>query len=168
MRRAASLVFGSLCIVAVAASGQQSNASFTLAQVTSYPYPSELVAAPSGAAIAWVLNAGGVRNIWAASAFENWTPRRLTKYSEDDGQELTNLAFMPDGKTIVYVRGGDHDANWPAEGGLAPDPASNPGQPKMGIWAIELTGGAPRFLAEGDQPVISPRNDRIAFVKDDQ
>jgi dipeptidyl aminopeptidase/acylaminoacyl peptidase len=168
MRRVVSLVFGILCIAARAVPAQQVSAPFTLSQVLDYPYPSELVAAPSGAAIAWVLNAGGVRNIWAASAFENWTPHRLTKYSEDDGQELTNLAFMPDGKTIVYVRGGDHDANWPAEGGLAPDPASNPEQPKMAIWAIELSGGTPRFLAEGDGPVVSPRNDRIAFVKDDQ
>ncbi|HET9706999.1 MAG TPA: prolyl oligopeptidase family serine peptidase [Gemmatimonadales bacterium] len=168
MRRVVSLVFGTLCAAAPAVQAQQASTPFTLPQILDYPYPSELVAAPSGAAIAWVLNERGVRNIWTASAFENWTPRRLTKYSEDDGQELTNLAFMPDGKTIVYVRGGDHDANWPAEGGLAPDPASSPEQAKMGIWAIELTGGTPRFLAEGDAPVVSPRNDRIAFVKDDQ
>jgi dipeptidyl aminopeptidase/acylaminoacyl peptidase len=168
MRRVVSFLFALFCIATVTAPAQQTSAPFTLTQVLDYPYPSELVAAPSGAAIAWVLNERGVRNIWSASAFENWTPHRLTKYSEDDGQELTNLAFMPDGKTIVYVRGGDHDANWPAEGGLAPDPASSPEQPKMAIWAVELAGGTPRFLAEGDGPVVSPRNDRIAFVKDDQ
>src|SRR6185312_6964848 len=50
--------------------------------------------------------------------------QRATSYTSDDGQELTNLAFTPDGNTVVYVRGGDHDANWEAPGKLAPDPAS--------------------------------------------
>ena len=167
MRRVVGLVLAALCLVTIATRAQQSNAPFTLTQILDYPYPSELVTSPSGAVIAWVLNERGVRNIWSASA-PDWMPQRLTKYSDDDGQELTNLAFMPDGKTVVYVRGGDHDANWSAEGGLEPDPASSPEKPKLAIWAIELSGGTPRMLAEGDAPVVSPRNDRIAFVKDDQ
>ncbi len=167
MRGVLSRVCGVLLVAAAAARAQQSSAPFSLAQIMGYPYPSELVAAPSGASVAWVLNERGVRNIWAATA-PDWTPHRLTTYTDDDGQELTNLAIMPDGKTIVYVRGGDHDANWPAEGGLAPDPASSPEQPKVAIWAVGFTGVPPRFLAEGDEPVVSPRNDRIAFVHEDQ
>ena len=164
-------VLSSASFIAVVASAalpaQQSPGPFTLAQILGYPYPSELVAAPAGGAVAWVLNERGVRNVWAAAA-PDWTPHSLTKYSDDDGQELTNLAFMPDGKTVIYVRGGDHDANWAAEGGLAPDPASSPEQPKVGIWAVGFTGAPPRFLAEGDEPAVSPRNDLIAFVKDGQ
>lgn len=167
MRRVMSCVCGVFCIAAAALRAQQPGAGFSLTQILGYPYPSELVAAPTGAACAWVLNERGVRNIWAAAA-PDWTPHRLTKYSDDDGQELTNLAFMPDGKTVIYVRGGDHDANWPAEGGLAPDPASSPEQPKVSIWAVGFTGAPPRFLAEGDEPAVSPRNDVIAFLKDGQ
>lgn len=138
--------------------------SFTLEQVRGYPYPTELVAAPTGAAIAWVLNEHGVRNIWEAQA-PDWTPRQLTSYTADDGQELTQLAFSADGATIVYVRGGDHGANWAAEGNLAPDPASSPIQPKVGIWAVAATGGAARLLAEGDDPEVSPRDNRVAFIR---
>ena len=50
---------------------------------------------------------------------EQSNTRAVVPFSEDDGQEITNLAFSPDGEVLVFVRGGDHDANWPAEGGLA-------------------------------------------------
>ncbi|MGH7646625.1 MAG: hypothetical protein ACREND_00795, partial [Gemmatimonadaceae bacterium] len=104
---------------AVASAGplaaQRGNASFTLRQVTGYPFPSALVAAPSGARVAWVFDERGVRNIYEAAA-PDWQAHRVTGYTADDGQELTNLSFTPDGNTIVYVRGGDHDANWSAPG----------------------------------------------------
>ncbi|MEJ2679699.1 MAG: hypothetical protein P8174_11605 [Gemmatimonadota bacterium] len=38
--------------------------SFTLAQVKSAPFPSELTAAPTGARIAWVFDEQGVRNVY--------------------------------------------------------------------------------------------------------
>ncbi len=139
----------------------------TLEQVRGYPYPTELVAAPSGATIAWVVNERGVRNIWLASGPE-WSPRQLTSYAADDGQELTQLAVTADGRFVVYVRGGDHGANWPAEGNLAPDPASSPVQPKVAIWAVSTDGGAPKELAEGDDPAVSPKGDIAAFVRGGQ
>ena len=159
----------SLCFLPAALVGQQATGGGpTLEQFLSYPYPSELVAAPHGAAVAWVLNERGARNVWEAQA-PAWTPRRLTGYTADDGQELTQLTFTPDGRTVVYVRGGDHDANWAAEGGLAPDPASSPLQPTVGIWAVAVdSGGAPRLLAEGDEPAVSPRGDRVAFLRGNQ
>jgi len=141
--------------------------SFTVDQVTSYPYPAELVASPVGSRIAWVFNEKGVRNIWAAEG-PDFQARRLTGNISDDGQELTNLEFSTDGNYIVYVRGGDHDANWPAPGYLQPNPASSPVQPKLEIWAVPFAGSAPRLLAEGDQPSISPRGDRVAFLRDGQ
>ena len=146
----------------------QTERAFTLEQVLGYPYPSELVAAPNGAAIAWVLDERGERNVWAAGA-PDWAPHRLTSYLTDDGQELSQLAFTPDRTAVIYVRGGDHDANWPAEGNLPPDPSSSPMRPKVEIWAAAVSGaGAPRLLAEGDEPAVSPRGDRVAFVRDGQ
>jgi hypothetical protein len=41
---------------------------FTLDQVLGYPYPSNLIAAPSGSRIAWVLDERGHRNIYLAEA----------------------------------------------------------------------------------------------------
>jgi dipeptidyl aminopeptidase/acylaminoacyl peptidase len=140
--------------------------SFTLEQVLNYPFADNLVASPSGSAIAWTFNERGLRNIYLAEgpAFE---ARRLTPYLNDDGQELTNLSFSADGKTIVYVRGGDHGSNWDAEGSLQPNPGSSAVQPRMQVWSIATSGAAaPKLLGEGDTPAVSPADDRVAFVKD--
>lgn len=166
--RLGALALLSLPLAAPAPAGAQGAAgSFSLEQVKSYPFPTELVAAPTGARVAWVFNERGARNIWVAEG-PTWRARKVTAYPNDDGQELTNLQFSPDGNTIVYVRGGDHDANWAAEGNLAPDPASSPVQPKVEIWAVPAAGGTPKLLAQGDEPVISPRGDRVAFTRGGQ
>src|SRR2546430_11046861 len=80
--------------------------SFTIEQALAAPFPDELVAAPAGGAIAWVCNAQGVRNIWIATG-PDYQGRALTTYREDDGQEIGELAWTPDGRALVYVRGGD-------------------------------------------------------------
>ncbi len=145
---------------------QSSPSSFALEQVMSYPFPENLIAAPSGARVAWTFNERGVRNIYVADA-PDFAPRKVTAYDADDGQELTGLAFTEDGSTIVYVRGGDHGSNWPAEGNLMPDPTSSPVQPKLQIWTVGAAGGsAPRMIAEGDEPAISSKSSRIAFTRD--
>jgi dipeptidyl aminopeptidase/acylaminoacyl peptidase len=139
--------------------------AFTMAQVLHYPYADELAAAERSDVIAWVRNVDGARNIWLARG-PAFTPMQITQYSEDDGQELTQLTFSPDGTHLVYVRGGDHDANWPAEGNLAPDPASSPEQPMTTIWSASLAGEPPQKVAEGDTPAISSRG-QLAYTKDD-
>jgi Tol biopolymer transport system component len=155
-----------LALVAATAVGSaQTPGSFTLEQILSYPFPDNLVASPVGSTVAWTFVERGVRNIYAASGPE-FNARRVTSYTADDGQELTSLAFTSDGKTIVYVRGGDHGANWPAEGNLMPDPASSPIQPKVQIFSVAAAGGAPKLVADGDEPVVSPSGDRVAFVRD--
>ena len=143
----------------------QANA-FTMAQVLHYPYADELSAAEKADRIAWVRNLNGVRNVWMADG-PSFKPRQMTHYTEDDGQEITQLTFSPDGAHLVFVRGGDHDANWPAEGNAAPDPNSFPDQPKVTIWAASFSGGAPARVAEGDAPAISSRG-TLAYVANDQ
>ncbi len=140
-------------------------ASLTPESLLSYPFPDELAASPVGSTVAWTFNERGVRNIYAAEGPE-FKAHRVTPYTSDDGQELTALSFSDDGKTIVYVRGGDHGSNWPAEGELMPDPTSSPLQPRMQVWSIPVTGGAPALLGDGDQPVIAPHTRRVAFLRD--
>ncbi len=139
-------------------------AGFSMAQVLHYPFATELAAAEHGDAIAWVCNLDGVRNIWLARG-PNFTAAKVTDFAQDDGQEITQLTFSPDGTRLVFVLGGDHDANWPAEGNLAPDPGSSPQQPVTAIWAMPATGGAPVKVDDGDAPVISSRG-QIAYIKD--
>jgi dipeptidyl aminopeptidase/acylaminoacyl peptidase len=80
--------------------------------------------------------------------------------------ELTNLSIAPDGRRLVWVRGGDHDANWPAEGGLQPNPAAVGEKPALTVWTA-LLGGKAVPVTEGDAPIVSATG-RLAFVKDGQ
>jgi len=159
-----ALLLGSIALDPAA--GAATHSPFTMAQMLHYPYATGLVSAGQGDAIAWVRNLAGVRNIWFAHGPE-FAPVQLTHYTEDDGQEITQLTFAPDGSRLVYVRGGDHDANWPAEGNLAPDPSNSPEQPLVTLWTVPLTGGDPVKLAEGDAPALSSRG-QLAYTKDDQ
>ena len=140
--------------------------SFTMEQVLHYPFATELAAAEHADRIGWVRDVAGVRNVWIADG-PSFKPRRITNYSADDGQEITQLTFSPDGAHLAYVRGGDHDANWPAEGNLAPDPDSSPAQPKVAIWAPPLAGGTAVKIAEGDAPAISAHG-MLAYIANDQ
>jgi dipeptidyl aminopeptidase/acylaminoacyl peptidase len=135
---------------------------FTLEQVLSAPFPSELVAAPAGGKVAWVFNASGARNIWVAEA-PDFKARTLTSYASDDGQEIADLAWTPDGGAIVYARGGDFDMLREA-----PNPRSFPQGVEQDIWLVTLAGAAPRKLGEGRSPAVSPKGDAVVFIYKDQ
>ena len=152
--------------IAVCTPSLAQNGAFTMEQVLAYPYATGLVAAHGGDHIAWVRNVAGVRNVWVADG-PAFKPRQVTQYKNDDGQEITQLTFSPDGKRLVYVRGGDHDANWPAEGDIVPDPNASTDQPKVTIWAASMRGGPPVKIAEGDEPAISASG-KLAYVAKDQ
>jgi len=82
--------------------------SFSLEQVLSSPFPTELVAATHGSRVAWVFNAKGVRNVWVADGPDfARTARQFTHYSADDGQPIASLRLTPDGKTVVYALGSE-------------------------------------------------------------
>ncbi|HKP81525.1 MAG TPA: prolyl oligopeptidase family serine peptidase [Pyrinomonadaceae bacterium] len=137
--------------------------SFTVEQVKSYPFPNELTASATGARIAWAFNERGARNVWVAEGPE-FKARRLTNYETDDGQELTSLSISADGKYVVYVRGGDHGSNF--DSAVAVNPALSTTQMKVQIWSVPFVGGEPKLLGEGDDPLISPKSDKVVFVKD--
>lgn len=138
--------------------------AYSLNQVLGFTFPSELTAAARGQRFAWAMLQRGARSIWVADG-PGFVPRAIVTYKDDDGQELSNLAFSADGRFVVYVRGGDHGANWPGEGGLEPNPSSSPLQPRMQIWSVAVDGGKPVLLAEGDEPAPNPADGRVAFVK---
>ncbi|OLC99075.1 MAG: S9 family peptidase, partial [Gemmatimonadetes bacterium 13_1_40CM_3_70_8] len=131
-------------------------------QALSAPFPDELVAAPAGGALAWVFNAQGVRNIWIATG-PDYQGRALTTYKEDDGQEIGELAWIPDGRALVYVRGGDANGR-----GEYPNPLSLAAGAEQALWIVAATGGAPRRLGEGHAPTVSPKGDRVAFLNKGQ
>jgi dipeptidyl aminopeptidase/acylaminoacyl peptidase len=137
--------------------------SFTLEQLKSYPFPNELTASATGSRIAWAFNERGARNVWVAEG-PDFKARRLTNYETDDGQELTSLSISADGKYVVYVRGGDHGSNFDSSVGVNPAMAAT--QMKVQIWSAPFAGGEPKLLGDGDEPIISPKSDRVVFVKE--
>ncbi|HEY4433339.1 MAG TPA: hypothetical protein VGM99_02960, partial [Candidatus Cybelea sp.] len=138
-------------------------AAFTLAQILSYPFPSAPVRDTGGNAIAYTLDTQGIRTLWFARAPE-FVPKLLFTSPGDDGQELSGVGISAGGARVVYVRGGDHDANWPLP--LQPGPASMPAQPQMEVYSVATGGGAPKLLGAGDAPAISPDGSRVAYTQD--
>jgi dipeptidyl aminopeptidase/acylaminoacyl peptidase len=140
--------------------------SFSMEQVLGYSFADGLASAEHGDRIAWMRDVRGVRNVWVAQG-PAFTARQLTHYTADDGQEITQLTFSPDGSRLVFVRGGDHDENWPAPGGLEPNPDSTLDQPKVTIWAVGFDDGKLTKVAEGDAPALSAKG-QLAYVSDNQ
>ncbi len=155
---AAALVLSLPALQAAAGSGTPG--AHTVEQVMKAPFASELVASRDGTAVAWVVNDGGVRNVWSARA-PQWTARRLTAYTADDGQEITELAFTPDARQVVCVRGGP-----PNRAGEIPNPTSDPKSVEQAIFVVKVAGGEPKKLGRGASPVVSPAGDRVVFVRE--
>jgi len=130
-----------------------------------YPFPTELAAASTGSRITWAMDEEGQRNVYVAEG-PAFTPRKLTDFSQDDGQEISSLSISADGKWVVFVRGGDHGANW--EGGLPVNPAADDQPFKVQVACIPFAGGVVKYLSEGDDPVISPISKTVAFIKGGQ
>src|SRR5262245_58708991 len=135
---------------------------FTLEQILSSSFLSDLVASPIGERVAWVFDAQGKRNVWVAEGPE-FKARQLTQYNEDDGQELTDLTFTRDGKWLVYVRGGN-----PNSAGDILNPTNDSSGATQAIYAASWDAGRVIRLADGDSPVVSPADNRVIFSKENQ
>ena len=116
--------------------------SFTLEQVMSSPFPTNLVAADHAARIAWIFSTKGEHNVWVADA-PNFEARQVTHYTGDDGQPLAALKLTPDGKTVVYARGSESNS-----AGETADPTSNVEKRSQQVWAVDVHKGKPRLLGE--------------------
>ncbi len=162
---ATAMCIASFACITIGQPSAGQDRKLTTESVLDFPFPTELAVAPTGSTLGWAFNERGARNIYVADG-PGFKARRVTPYTLDDGQELTSLSFSGDGKTIVYARGGDHGSNWPADGNRMPNPASSPVEPRMQVWSVSAGGGAPVLLGEGDRPVISPRTNRVAFLRE--
>ena len=149
---------------------------YIMAQPTSfrafkkYPFTTDLVSSPKGSLIAWTMDEEGRRNIYVAKA-PDYQPQRITSFSKDDGQEITSISISGDDQWVVFVRGGDHGANWDSE--MPVNPAFDTEPFKVQIASISLTGGQNagaqlKYLSEGDDPIISPDSKEVAFIKNGQ
>ena len=133
----------------------------TIEQILSAPFPTELSASPKGDRVAWFSNDQGRRNVWAAEG-PQFRARALTHFNADDGQELTELTWSPDGEALVFVRGEGRNNE-----GEYPNPANDPAGTEQALWAVSFSGGLPRKIGSGNSPDVSAAG-QVAFVSDGQ
>ena len=134
-------------------------AAFTLNDVMQAPFPSYMLAAPTGAAVAWVFNAKGCSNVWVADPSHGAKARQLTPYTEDDGFGIGELAWSPDTKSIAFTRGQSLEDETPANVNNSPE-----GPMPKEVWVVATTGGVPHKVGAGDSPSFSPDGSRLLFV----
>jgi dipeptidyl aminopeptidase/acylaminoacyl peptidase len=139
-----SLLCGWILLLCISSSltAQTARGSFSLHQVMSSPFPTNLVAAEHAGRIAWVFDARGERNVWVADA-PNFEARQVTHYTGDDGMPIATLKLTPDGRTAVYVRGSETN-----KAGEVADPTSNVEKPLQQVWAVDVDKGVPRLLGD--------------------
>lgn len=137
---------------------QNSSNSFTLEAILSSSFPTELVAAPEGDRVAWVLNKEGVRNIWTAAG-PLWQAQRLTNFDKDDGQTITSLRFSGT-EALVFIQG-----DGPNRKGEIPNPTSDPQVAQQQIWKIGIPGGEPSLLTKGSAFALSPDGQSMSYIR---
>jgi dipeptidyl aminopeptidase/acylaminoacyl peptidase len=148
------------CWLACIVLGTAHAGNLTIERITGAPFPSQMVAAPKGSAVAWVYNERGARNVWLAERHgRGYVSRRLTGYTGDAGIDINELTWSANARQLFYTLGGDDN------GLLAVNPLSKPSGPVAGeIWSVGVDGSEPRRVAAGTQPTPSPGGDMLVFI----
>jgi dipeptidyl aminopeptidase/acylaminoacyl peptidase len=159
MSFAATLLMASLAAPALHSTDAK---PFTLRQVLSAPYATSLTAAPKGNLFAWVEDVEGRHNLWVSAPAE--PPRQLTHNTQDDAQDITQLAWSPDASSIAYVYGASSGAN-----GRPANPAHLQRPTPLEIILQPLAPGAhPVIVGEGHAPLFTHDGHSLLFVHEGQ
>jgi dipeptidyl aminopeptidase/acylaminoacyl peptidase len=149
-----TLGLGLACLLPLVAPAQP-----TIREIDGAPFAATIVAAGAANAVAFVLNARGVRNIWVTDSTRA-AARMVTAFTQDDGQDITSLAFSANGRALYFVRGGG-----PNRTGDTPNPTSDPAGAEQAIWRVALTGSPAVRVTEGSSPTPVPNGDGFAFTR---
>ena len=132
---------------------------FSLEQMMSAPFPSDLTAAPKGGAVAWVLDQHGARNIWIAEAPDYkgrrlpTTPMTMARRSPKSPGHPT---AAPSSSSAAAISKCIATTRIP--------PASLKESTRASGSRPSLPARPAKF-AEGNQPAVSPKGDRIVFLR---
>ena len=164
MSFAATLLIASLAAPALHSSDTK---PFTLQQVLSAPYSTSLTAAPTGNLFAWVEDAEGRHNLWISGsqpAAPNQSPRQLTHNTQDDAQDITQLAWSPDASAIAYTYGAASGAN-----GKPANPAHLQRPTPVEVLIQPLAPNAkPIDIGEGRAPLFTHDGHSLLFIRNDE
>jgi dipeptidyl aminopeptidase/acylaminoacyl peptidase len=135
---------------------------FSLEQVLSSPFPTDLITTKRGDRVAWAFDAEGKRNIWIAEA-PAFAARQLTHYDKDDGAELTDLVFTTSGSLIAYARGNEQGKN---SAGEYANPTTDPAGTKKEVVVADTRTGRLTVIGEGEAPMFNPAGDQIIYSRE--
>lgn len=148
-----------LCAALLAGLGAGPAVAQDLAATLALPIASGLVGAAAAPRFAWVENAGGVRNIWVAT--RGGPAHAITAFTEDNGQQLSDLALASDGATIAFVQGGDDEF----PDGPVPNTAASATPPGQRLFVMASAGGPATLIGEGHSPVFASDGERLAYAR---
>jgi dipeptidyl aminopeptidase/acylaminoacyl peptidase len=106
------------------------------------------------------LDAAGARNIWVAAP--DAPAHARTAFAGDDGIELSDLALSPDGRRLLFVRGGDAEfpEASPPNTGIALE------TPDQAIFVADVAGTqAPAKIGLGHDPAFSDDGSEVAYTR---
>jgi dipeptidyl aminopeptidase/acylaminoacyl peptidase len=140
----------------------QDSKPFTLQQALSAPYATDLTAAPTGNLFAWVEDAEGRHNLYVGG--KNVAATQLTHNTEDDAQDISQLAWSPDAKYIAYTYGAPNGAD-----GKPANPAHLQRPTPVLVMLVSTTGREqPITVAGGRSPLFSRDGHSLFFIRDGQ
>ena len=132
---------------------------FTLQQILSAPYATSLTAAPVGNLFAWVEDTEGRHNLFIGGP--NQPARQLTHNTEDDAQDISQLAWSPDASAIAYAYGAESGAD-----GHPANPAHLQRPTPVEIILQPLAPAAqPTIIGEGHSPLFLPNAHILLFIR---
>ncbi len=140
----------------------QETKPFTLQQALSAPYATDLTAAPVGDLFAWVEDAEGRHNLYIGG--KDFAARQLTHNTEDDAQDISQLAWSPDAKFIAYTYGAPSGAD-----GKPANPAHLQRATPVQVLVQPLDATAkPILIGEGRAPLFSHDGKTLFFLRNGQ
>jgi dipeptidyl aminopeptidase/acylaminoacyl peptidase len=137
----------------------QTSKPFTLQQALSAPYATDLTASPVGNLFAWVEDAEGRHNLYVGG--KEAAARQLTSNTEDDAQDISQLAWSPDAKLIAYTYGAPNGAD-----GKPANPAHLQRSTPVQVIVQPLDANAKSLIVgEGRAPLFSRDGKSLFFLR---
>ena len=151
------------CLLLAIPSGKPlSGQAFSFEDLLSPPFPSQMVSARNVDRIAWISVERGMRNVFTAVG-PDFRPVQLTSWTDDNGQDLSDIRISDDGETVVFVRG-----HAPNRQGWVANPNHDPRGAEQAVWAVGTRSGQAWRVVEGSNPTLSPDGRWVLFVKEGQ